>query len=64
MNTPYKKQQFKDIIISAEDLDCHTIDIIADVIQEHIIDIGLATSKTLVGFNWRLDVRVSTNNGS
>tara|TARA_Y100000592_G_C5406120_1_gene285711 strand:+ start:266 stop:460 length:195 start_codon:yes stop_codon:yes gene_type:complete len=64
MNTPYQKRQFKDIVIAAEDLDCHTIDTIADVIHEHIIDIGLATSKTLVGFSWRLDVRVSTSNES
>ena len=56
--------QYKDIIIGAEDLECHTIDTGADAIQEHIIDLGLATSKTLTGFTWRIDVRMRTDDGS
>ena len=54
--------QYKDIVIGAEDLDCNAIDTVAEAIHEHIIDLGLATSETLSGFTWRLDVRVSTDN--
>tara|TARA_R100000781_G_scaffold54092_1_gene35384 strand:- start:1352 stop:1540 length:189 start_codon:yes stop_codon:yes gene_type:complete len=56
--------QYKDIVIAAEDLECHTIDILADAIHEHIIDLGLATSETLTGFTWRLDVRMRTDDAS
>ena len=54
--------QYKDIVIGAEDLDCNAIDTVAEAIHEHIIDLGLATSETLSGFTWKLDVRVSTDN--
>ena len=56
--------QYKDIIIGAEDLECHTIDTVADAIHEHIIDLGLATSETLTGFTWRIDVRMRTDDAS
>ena len=56
--------QYKDIVIAAEDLECHTIDTVADAIHQHIIDLGLATSKTLTGFTWRIDVRMRTDNES
>ena len=56
--------QYKDIVISAEDLECHTIDTVAEAIRDHIIDLDLATSKTLTGFTWRLDVRMRTDNAS
>ena len=54
--------RFKDIVITAEDLECHTIDTVAEAISEHIIDLGLATPETLTGFNWRLDVRMRMDN--
>ena len=56
--------QYKDIVIAAEDLECHTIDTVAEAIHEHIIDLGLATSKTLTGFTWRIDVRMRTDDAS
>ena len=56
--------QYKDIVIAAEDLECHTIDTVADAIHQHIIDLELATSKTLTGFTWRIDVRMRTDNAS
>ncbi len=56
--------QYKDIVIAAEDLECHTIDTVADAIHQHIIDLGLATSKTLTGFTWRIDVRMRTDDAS
>ena len=56
--------QYKDIVIAAEDLECHTIDTVAYAIKEHIIDLGLASSKTLTGFTWRIDVRMRTDNES
>jgi len=54
--------KYKDIVIAAEDLECHTIDIVAEAIRDHIIDLGLATSETLTGFTWRLDVRMRMDN--
>jgi len=56
--------QYKDIVIAAEDLECHTIDTVAEAIRDHIIDLGLATSKTLTGFTWRLDVRMRKDDAS
>jgi hypothetical protein len=56
--------QYKDIVIAAEDLECHTIDTVAEAIRDHIIDLDLATSKTLTGFTWRIDVRMRTDNAS
>ena len=56
--------QYKDIVIAAEDLECHTIDTVAEAIREHIIDLDLATSKTLTGFTWRIDVRMRTDNAT
>jgi hypothetical protein len=56
--------QYKDIVIAAEDLECHTIDTVAEAIRDHILDLGLASSKTLTGFTWRIDVRMRTDNGS
>jgi len=56
--------QYKDIVIAAEDLECHTIDTVAYAIKEHILDLGLASSKTLTGFTWRIDVRMRTDNES
>jgi hypothetical protein len=54
--------QYKDIIIGAEDLECHTIDTVAEAIVDHIIDLGIATPETIAGFTWRLDVRLGINN--
>ncbi len=56
--------QYKDIVIAAEDLECHTIDTVAEAIRDHIIDLELATPKTLTGFTWRIDVRMRTDNES
>ena len=53
--------QYKDIVIAAEDLDCDTIDTVADRIREHIVDLGLAKPETLTRFTWRLDVRMRTD---
>ena len=50
------------MIIGAEDLDCQTIDTVAEAISEHIIELGLATPETLTGFTWRLDVRMRIDN--
>lgn len=33
-------------------------------IEEHILDLGLATTETLTGFTWRIDVRMRTDNAS
>ena len=54
--------RYKDITIEAEDLECDEIDTIHDAIKKHILDIGIATPKTLTGFNWRLDVRMRMDN--
>ena len=54
--------RYKDIVITAEDLECHTIDTVAEAISEHIIDLDLATPETLTGFTWRLDVRMRIDN--
>ena len=54
--------RFKDITIEAEDLECDEIDTIHDAIKNHILDVGIATPKTLTGFNWRLDVRMRMDN--
>jgi len=56
--------QYKDIVIAAEDLECHTIDTVAEAIRDHIIDLELATPKTLTRFTWRIDVRMRTDNES
>ena len=56
--------QYKDIVIAAEYLECHTIDTVAEAIRDHIIDLELASSKTLTGFTWRIDVRMRTDNAS
>tara|TARA_R100001463_G_scaffold53449_2_gene104479 strand:- start:391 stop:567 length:177 start_codon:yes stop_codon:yes gene_type:complete len=54
--------QFKDVIIGAEDLECQTIDTVAQAISEHIIELDYATPETLTGFTWRLDVRMRIDN--
>ena len=54
--------RYKDITIEAEDLECDEIDTIHDAIKNHILDVGIATPKTLTGFNWRLDVRMRMDN--
>ena len=54
--------RYKDITIDAEDLECDEIDTIHDAIKKHILDVGIATPKTLTGFNWRLDVRMRMDN--
>ena len=54
--------RYKEIVIAAEDLECDQIDTIHDAIKEHILDIGVATPKTLTGFSWRLDVRIRMDN--
>tara|TARA_R100000353_G_scaffold142162_1_gene101436 strand:- start:995 stop:1171 length:177 start_codon:yes stop_codon:yes gene_type:complete len=54
--------RYKDITVEAEDLECDEIDTIHDAIKKHILDVGIATPKTLTGFNWRLDVRMRMDN--
>mgnify|MGYP005828391281 CR=1 FL=1 len=54
--------RFKDITIEAEDLECDETDTIHKAIKNHILDVGIATPKTLTGFNWRLDVRMRMDN--
>ena len=54
--------RYKDITVEAEDLECDEIDTIHDSIKKHILDVGIATPKTLTGFNWRLDVRMRMDN--
>ena len=54
--------RYKDITVEAEDLECDEIDTIHDAIKKHILDVGIATPKTLTGFNWRLDVRIRMDN--
>ena len=54
--------RYKEIIISADDLECDETDTIHDAIKNHILDIGIATPKTLTGFTWRLDVRMRMDN--
>tara|TARA_X000001382_G_scaffold98475_1_gene72875 strand:+ start:422 stop:598 length:177 start_codon:yes stop_codon:yes gene_type:complete len=54
--------RYKDITVEAEDLECDEIDTIHDAIKNHILDVGIATPKTLTGFNWRLDVRMRMDN--
>ena len=54
--------KYKDITVEAEDLECDEIDTIHDAIKNHILDVGIATPKTLTGFNWRLDVRMRMDN--
>ncbi len=54
--------RYKDITIEAEDLECDEIDTIHDAIKKHILDVGIATPKTLTGFNWKLDVRMRMDN--
>jgi len=56
--------QYKDVIIGGEDLDRRTRESLEEAIMEHIWDVGLATSETLTGFTWRLDVRMRTDNAS
>ena len=54
--------RYKDITVEAEDLECDEIDTIYKAIKNHILDVGIATPKTLTGFNWRLDVRIRMDN--
>ena len=54
--------RYKDITIEAEDLECNTNNTIAVAIRNHILDVGIATPKTLTGFNWKLDVRMRMDN--
>lgn len=54
--------RYKDITIEADDLECDEIDTIHDAIKKHILDVGIATPKTLTGFNWKLDVRMRMDN--
>ncbi len=54
--------RFKEIVISADDLECDETDTIHKAIKKHILDVGIATRKTLTGFNWRLDVRMRMDN--
>ena len=54
--------RYKDITVEAEDLKCDEIDTIHEAIKNHILDVGIATPKTLTGFNWRLDVRMRMDN--
>jgi len=54
--------RFKDITIEEEDLECDETDTIHKAIKNHILDVGIATRKTLTGFNWRLDVRMRMDN--
>ena len=54
--------RYKEIVIAAEDLECDTNNTIAVAIKKHILDIGVATPKTLTGFSWRLDVRMRMDN--
>jgi len=54
--------RYKDITVEAEDLECDEIDTIHDAIKNHILDVGIATPKTLTGFNWKLDVRMRMDN--
>ena len=54
--------RFKEIVISADDLECDETDTIYKAIKNHILDVGIATPKTLTGFNWRLDVRMRMDN--
>jgi len=54
--------RFKDITIEAEDLECDETDTIHKAIKNHILDVGIATHKTLTGFNWRLDVKMRMDN--
>ena len=54
--------KYKDITVEAEDLECDEIDTIHDAIKNHILDVGIATPKTLTGYNWRLDVRMRMDN--
>ena len=56
--------QYKDIVISAEDLECDETDTIHKAIKNHILDVGIATRETLTQFTWRLDVRMRTDNAS
>ena len=54
--------RYKDITVEAEDLKCDEIDTIHEAIKNHILDVGIATPKTLTGFNWKLDVRMRMDN--
>tara|TARA_R110002153_G_scaffold267001_1_gene430757 strand:- start:365 stop:541 length:177 start_codon:yes stop_codon:yes gene_type:complete len=54
--------RFKDVIIGADDFDFQDQASIAQAISEHIIELGLATTETLTGFTWRLDVRMRMDN--
>lgn len=54
--------KYREIVIAAEDLECDTNNTIAVAIKKHILDIGVATPKTLTGFSWRLDVRMRMDN--
>lgn len=53
--------QYKDIIISEDDLECDETDTIYKAIKNHILDVGIATPTSLTGFTWRLDVRLRTD---
>ena len=50
------------MIIGADDFDFQDQALIAQAISEHIIELGLATTETLTGFTWRLDVRMRMDN--
>ena len=54
--------RFREIVISADDLECDETDTIHKAIKKHILDVGIATPTTLTGFNWRLDVRMRMDN--
>ena len=54
--------RYKEIVISADDLECDETDTIHKEIKNHILDVGIATPTTLTGFNWRLDVRMRMDN--
>ena len=54
--------RYREIVIAAEDLECDTNNTIAVAIKNHILDVGIATPKTLTGFTWRLDVRMRMDN--
>ena len=54
--------RYKEITIEADDLECDETDTIYKAIKNHILDFGIATPKTLTGFNWKLDVIMRMDN--